>query len=93
MTGTDLSVALRRSRNSMPETSPPKVDVESHAECLFEIAVIYERRSRRKQQAGIAELPQQSRHAPQHCRVVVDHKDDISILQSISLGLSVRQFQ
>ena len=36
---------------------------------------------------------QQSRHAPQHCGVVVDHKDDISILQSISLGLSVRQFQ
>ena len=48
---------------------------------LVEIAVVCESLRRRKQQAGVAELPQQSSYTPQHSGVVIDDKDDISMWQ------------
>jgi hypothetical protein len=43
--------------------------------------VVCESLRRGKQQAGVAELPQQSSYTPQHSGVVIDDKDDISIWQ------------
>jgi hypothetical protein len=40
-----------------------------------------------KQQAVIAELPQQSRYTLQHRGVVIDDKDDVSIWQNKVLGV------
>jgi hypothetical protein len=58
-----------------------QVDVEKDAKRVPEIAVAFESVRRRKQQAGVAELPQQSRYTLQHSGVVIDDKDDISIWQ------------
>ena len=49
-----------------------QVDVEQDANRISEIVVVCKGIRRRKQQADVAELPQQSRYAPQHCGVVID---------------------
>ena len=82
MTGTELPAALRRCLSSMPEPSPRLMSRRTQTR-LFEIAVVCESLRRRKQQTGVAELPQQSSYTPQHCGVVIDDKDDISIWHGI----------
>jgi len=72
MTGTELPVALRRCLNSMRDPSPR----------LMEIAVVCESLRRRKQQACVAGLAQQSRYAPQHRRVVIDDINKVRIWRS-----------
>jgi hypothetical protein len=49
-----------------------QVDVENDANHPVKIAVICEGFRRRKQHAFVAQLPQQSRYAPQHHGVVID---------------------
>jgi hypothetical protein len=44
--------------------------------------VVCESLSRRKQQAVVAKLPQQSRYAPQHCGIVIDDQDNVSLWQN-----------
>jgi hypothetical protein len=48
-----------------------QIDVENDASHVSEIAVVCESLRGRKQQAVVADLPQQSRYAPQHCRIVI----------------------
>jgi hypothetical protein len=56
--------------------------------------VAFESVRRRKQQTGVAELPQQSSYTPQHSGVVIDDKDDISIWQGrYPLGFAPRSFK
>ena len=49
-----------------------QVDVEKDTDHLVEVTVICEGFSGAKRQTGVAELPQQSRHALQHRNVVID---------------------
>ena len=58
-----------------------EVDVKKNANRPVEIALVCESLRRRKQQAGVAELPQHSSYTPQHCGVVIDDKDEVSIWQ------------
>jgi hypothetical protein len=59
-----------------------QVDVEKDANHPVEIAVICEGFSRGKQHAFVAQLPQQSRYAPQHHGVVIDDKNKVSLWQA-----------
>jgi hypothetical protein len=71
-----------------------QVDVEKDAKRVPEITVAFESVRRRKQQTGVAELPQQSSYTPQHSGVVIDDKDDISIWQGrYPLGFAPRSFK
>jgi len=54
-----------------------QVDVEKDANHPVEIAVICEGFRRGKQQARVAQLPQQSRYARQHRGIVIDDKNKV----------------
>jgi hypothetical protein len=69
---------------AMPQLDPlpiAQVDVEKDANRPVEIGLVCESLGRRKQQAGVAELPQHSSYTPQHSGVVIDDKDEVSIWQ------------
>jgi hypothetical protein len=59
-----------------------QVDVENDANHPVKIAVICEGFRRRKQHAFVAQLPQQSRYAPQHHGVVIDDKNKVPLWQA-----------
>jgi len=67
-----------------------QVDVENDANHPVKIALICEGFRRRKQQADVAGLPQQSRYAPQHHRVVIDDKNKVPLWQAGTSMLKAR---
>jgi hypothetical protein len=56
-----------------------QVNVEKDAERVSEITVVCESLRRRKQHARVAELPQQSRYAPQHRGIVIDDENKVPV--------------
>ena len=65
-----------------------EVDIENDASRIAEIVVVGEGLCRRKQQAIVAELPQQTRYTSQHRGVVIDDEHNIIIWQTGFLGQS-----
>ena len=71
----------------------PEIDVEKDVNSVAEIVLVCESRRRRKQQAGVAVLPQQPRHALQHRGVVIDdhHKGLICDEYRLRFGSDTRE--
>ena len=64
-----------------------QVDVENDANHPVKIALICEGFRRGKQHAFVAQLPQQSRYAPQHHGVVIDDKNKVPLWQAGHLNV------
>jgi hypothetical protein len=78
----------RNGNVSCPKTVPQfdagtiaQIDVDKDASSVCEIAVVCESRRGGKQQAGVTELPQQPRNAPQHRGIVIDDNNKVSVWQ------------